>query len=276
MPGLKLCRNDPIIGTLRDVFGANVVRVPESRIQPTCVVAHRGGSTSFRGALEHLFPAGDEWSPRPGDIEKSRMPNLAGRRSRAVDVGLGLSIMSGFLRGFGANSTSLEASFQGVREVAFSFDDVERRYIDVNRLGKQLSGRAIDRANPAAAIFLDGYDFLVIDSVIGSRDFQITVTDTNDAGFQFAIPAVQQLIGHASGGLSVTSATGRDLRFCGTEHLSFAFTCVRFQLQPDGRIAHLLPHRDGGIELESIHPSHGQEADAVRVLLSEDPVLLDL
>ena len=36
---ISLCRGDTVIDTLRNVFHANIVKIPESRIQPLVIAA---------------------------------------------------------------------------------------------------------------------------------------------------------------------------------------------------------------------------------------------
>ena len=53
---LKLCDNDPLVKTLREVFRANIIRIPEEKIRPLCVVAARDGKLAYRGRLADLIP----------------------------------------------------------------------------------------------------------------------------------------------------------------------------------------------------------------------------
>src|SRR5436189_4508932 len=52
---LGLCSGDPVVDTLRDVFDANILRIPEERFQPLTVLAAHGETVSFRGALAPLI-----------------------------------------------------------------------------------------------------------------------------------------------------------------------------------------------------------------------------
>lgn len=240
MAYLGLCDDEPV-KTLRNIFGANVVRVPEERIKPVCVVAASSGKTSFRGELIHLLK-GSGLDLKPKDYVSSQMSDLSGSRSRSVNLKLGLEIMDGFLKGFGIPSAGISTHLQRATKVSFSFKDVARTYVDINWLGRVLNGKVIDDQNPAANIFInDYYKFLVIDSVIGSSDFSISVEESSEQGFKLNLPAIQTFVAQANAEVSVSSTTGLDLTFQGNKRLTFAFSCVRLFLEEDGSIASIEP-----------------------------------
>ncbi len=54
MPLFKLCSDDQLVNTLQRVFKANIVRIPETRIQPLCVIALTPGEPHFWGYLPEL------------------------------------------------------------------------------------------------------------------------------------------------------------------------------------------------------------------------------
>jgi hypothetical protein len=239
MAFLDLCDKDPLVTTLSEVFGANIVRVPEERIQPLSVIASDGSRSSFRGALGPLLVG----TPIQVTSGTSQMADLSGKRSRSVNLQLGLQILQGFLSGFGIPSAGIGAKLQGASEVSFTFKNVTRTYVDPNVLGSALAGRALDRKNPAAAIFLqDGtYTCLVIDSVIASSDFAINVDKKRDESFNLDVPVIQNLVSQAKAGVQVTTTSGLDLIFQGSKSLAFAFTCVRLYLDAHGVITSLPP-----------------------------------
>ncbi|HET9983364.1 MAG TPA: hypothetical protein VFQ38_07245 [Longimicrobiales bacterium] len=106
---LPLCSNDPLVKTLQDVFGANIVRVPEERIRPVVVLASDGKKTSFRGELAPLLVGG---APIDVPVAESQMASVSGKRSKSVDLGLGLKILGGFLQALGVPSAGIGAQFR--------------------------------------------------------------------------------------------------------------------------------------------------------------------
>jgi hypothetical protein len=264
-----LCKNDPLISTIRDLFDAIPLRVPEERIQPMCVVASNRRKSFFLGRLEHILQTGVK-----SDVLTSQMPDLSGEHTRKVKLHLGLQVLDGFLRGFGVPAMGIESAFDGATEVSFSFRDVRRKYVEITRLGKSLAKQKINLQNPVASIFNEGkkFDLLVIDSIITSSDFTIRVDKKKNENFRIDLPLVQSLIAQADTMVQVSSATGFDLTFQGSRHLTFAFSCVRFFLDLAGTIFLIEPG--------TYVPSLGMfSTDLVsytpdRILLSSRPGLL--
>jgi hypothetical protein len=277
MAYLGLCP-DPLLQTLRDVFGANIVRVPEERIQPLSVIASKEGRAKFRGALAPLISGEPEMAFDPAHFITSQMADVSGKRSRKVNLELGLQILEGFLQGFGIPAAGVSSKFRGASEVSFSFKNVKRCYIDNNWLGRILAGRFIDKNNPAAEIFFrdDGYSFLVIDSVITSSDFSISVDRASARNFSLDVPAIQTLLSQAKAGVEVTTSSGYDLIFQGAKELSFAFSCVQLYLNKQGKITSMPPEFDVVLERSLLSSASGHELlySPDRVLLGEKPGLL--
>jgi len=240
----KLCPKDPLVNTLRATFGANPVRIPELRIQPLCVVAAKGDKAAFRGDLKHLV-LGDFKPPKWAKTE-SPMADVRTNRSGRVDFTLGMDILDKFLSGFGVPAPEISACFEGVKEVEFSFGDVVRNWVDDNWLGRALEGRSINLQNPAARIYIDepGWRLLVINSVIRSRDFTITVKRRRSKSVGIDLGAIGELVGKAKSDISVSFASSSAVTFTGPHHLTFAFTTLEFHLDDSGAISAMPPGSD--------------------------------
>jgi hypothetical protein len=278
-----LCSGDPIITTLRSVFHANIVEIPEERIRPLSLVAKIGSSkTSFRGVLSAALKAPTNYSDPP--INESTMANVSGTKSRQVDAKVGLQILGNFLSGFGVSPIGIDAAFTGATKVSFSFNKVIRYWIDDDVLGSELTGSVLDKANPGAAIFFQPggkYTCFIIDSTITSSDFTISVDQSSGGNFQIKLPAIQQIVQNAQANMSVASSSSTSISFTGQRQLAFAFSCISAQLDSDGRILALQPGGDlpsiegilatgdstGSGELFVRRPAHA--------LLTRVPVMLD-
>lgn len=275
---LGLCSGDPIVDTLREVFHANIIRVPEQRYATLCVLAAQGGNVTFRGALANLMK-GDP--PKFPEAAFSQMTDIAGKKTKSLNVDLGLKILDGFLKGMGASSAGIDAKFAKVQKVTYSFANVRRLWVDDGAVGRILVGKMIDSTNPAAAIFFgkDAYAFLVLDSVITSNEFTIAVDKTSDANFGFDVPGIQNILGQSAGKIDITTATGYELTFKGATPLAFAFSCVQFSLSSDGTVSAMLPDkkvRTMGDYRILAHRNHDYHYSPDHVLLSRDPALLDI
>lgn len=284
MAFLKLCSGDEIVDTLREVFGANIIRVPEERIQPLSVIAVCDKKTGFRGALENILDGssgpGTPRTPLGTDLVlNSHMANLSGKKTTSVDVKLGLEILDGFLQGFGIPGAVVSVHFGQVSSVSFSFQEVIRKYLDIGVVGRLLSGRIVDFSNPAAAIYRPKgeCDLLVVDSLICSRSFVIHADRAHNVDFHAKLPEIRRCLG-AQSAVQISSATGLDLSFQGDRDLGFAFSCVRLCLDKKGKITDMPPGKEVALMFRDFRLSHKAQPHLVyspdRVLLGKSPGMI--
>ncbi len=205
---------------------------------------------------------------------ESRVAPLTNRRSRQVSVDLALQILERFLPALGVVSLpGIETVLAGATRVAFTFDDVTRRYVEVTGLGKALAGRRLDPANPATTIFLEQrYELLVVDSVLVSRSFSVEADHERDVGFRVNANALEQLL-EVRAGATVRTRNGRDIVFIGPAPVTFAFSCVRFIVGDDGTLASIEPH--GGPRSLGFDDHTTVLATPDRVLLTREPELVE-
>lgn len=273
MATIRLCQNDPLAGTLYHLFGANIVRVPDTQVQPLCVVAHRGGRSSFRGSL---LPLLDDGRPLGLQPVRSQLSAIAGKRSRKVTLDLGIHLLRGFLKGFGLPGAELISHLGGASTLAFSFPSVQRIALDINALGWALGERRIDPGNPAAAIFFESprHDLLLIDSVLTSSEMTVTLGSERGSKLDLDISALRRLAVEIGANVNAEGTADVELTLNSPHELTFAFTCVRLALEEDGRVGALPPdHR-----VHTLGAANGRRSqpapDAGRVLLSTTPGLL--
>lgn len=271
MPFFGLCRDDELVNTLRELFRANIVRIPEERLQPLRVIGQQGERLSYIGALEPLLKHGNELEQL--EPNRSRVADVAGRQSRSVNFNLGLDILQGFLHGFGLPAASIATKFAGATKVSFAFQDVMRLYIDASMIGRALRRAQLDPISPAARAFLppDPMTMLLIDSVITSKDFTISVTESESEQFDLDVSGIQQIVSGASTGVKVSTSSGRDITFKGNNGLTFAFSCQKIEFLLDGSISRLAPDPNaralsGEEEAASLSP----------VLIGDEPGMLEL
>jgi hypothetical protein len=231
----RLSTGDPITELLTNLLNANIVRVPEARIKPLAVVAAHGDKTAWRGSLSELLVGNPALAVAAAT---SPMAALSGKQSKDIDFDFGLDILKSFLAGFGIPPVGLEAGFKGATKTSFSFNDVAREFIDKDELGSALTGKQLVVGNPAAAIFLgdDPWDLLLIDSIIASSDFTMSVEDANSSTFKVDIGVIQEIVGKANAGVSVSLAASRVVSFKGPVRLTFAFTCVKLYSDEQGKL----------------------------------------
>jgi hypothetical protein len=242
---LGLCSGDELLEMLREQFSANPLRIPEERVKPMRVLAGYDGKVSFRGELVHLVKGEPALTFPEEDFATSRMADVSGKKSRSVKLELGLEVLSGFLKGFGIPPAQVATAFEGASEVAFSFKDVSRKWVDVGAVGNQMAGRHLNEENPAGKIFLsEEYAFLLIESTITSSDFSMSVEKARSDDFEINMSLVKDIVGEAGAAVEVRSTSKRDVTFKGKEALPFAFTCCRIYLDENHRFDSIPPESD--------------------------------
>jgi hypothetical protein len=261
---INLCREDPLLSLVHELYGANVVRVPDARVRPLTVIVHRSRRSFLRGSLLPLLSDARPLGVQP---ELTELTDISGRRSRRVTLDLGLHILRGFLSGLGMPHADLTAGLEGAAYLSFAFPAARRLGLDVNALGVALAGRRIDQGNPAASILFTEphYELLLIDSVLTSREIAIVISGARGQRLNFDLAALRTTLAEMGG--SVGAATERDVELTLTSEaeLTFAFSCVRLTLDAEGAILAIPPdHRTR--TLSDLAPE--------RILLSPGPGLL--
>jgi hypothetical protein len=203
------------------------------------------------------------------------------QRTSSIGLDLGLDILGGLLQGFGIGKLGLGAAFTTTSAISFNFHDVHRVYLETNRLGRLLQGRAVDRANPATRAYLDGEDpwrLLVIDSVLTSPGFTVTASSSRTESAHVDLPTLQQLLSHVSAKVSLSSSASSQVSFTGDQQLTFAFTCLEVTLGADARIVGLAGYGQK-VLVQGLADAAAAAATPPRlggVLLTDDPAMLDL
>ena len=272
MVSLRICNRDPLVNELRDMFSANIVRVPETRVQPLCAVASRRGKSRYWGSLDYLL-VGQPLEIPAGARAESPMSPLNGKRSSSIDAELGVRILDGFLSGFGVPSIKVAPAFANASEVSFAFQGVVRNFIDSAWLARVLPTRAIDVS--AGKMFIDKpqWSLLIIDSVIVSPSFSLQVEKSKSGSLELAAP-VPHVLGKASASVKVDKSSERELTFSGGTPLTFAFTLVQLHVEKSGAISAVAPDAKAKV-LAAAPESSLLHAGLSHVQLQNSPFLED-
>lgn len=272
---INLCQRDPLLNLLYDLFHANVVRVPDARIQPLAVIAQRGSRSFFRG---DLLPLLSDQRPLSAEPITTVLSDLSGRRSRRVTLDLGLHLLRGFLRGFGLPGADLTSALGDGATLAFALPAIRRVAVDVNALGRELAGRTIDFHNPAAVAFratepfraTEAYQLLLIDAVLTSAQLSIVIGGGNGQSLGFDLSMLKKLAAEVGATFETRHNAEAELTFSSPHALTFAFSCVRLFLDEAGAIAAMPP--DHGRRTLGGDPQPGDAPE--RAMLSMGPGLV--
>ena len=235
MSFLNLCNDDPLLSVLKETLKANPIRIPEERIQPLTVVSKEGKKSKFIGEIKNLLENNLQINI---PIVNSQMANLSSTRSKKIEATIGLQVMDGFLKGLGSKAASIEFAFKGVTTISFSFENVQRKYVDIGILGKTLVQTKFDKNNPVVQNFIEEKsECVVVDSIIASNNFSIKAEDTSTSDFSFDIPEIEKVLSSQNNEIKVATSSKLEISFTGSKHLAFAFTCILINIDDDGHIS---------------------------------------
>lgn len=274
-----LCKGDPLVAELQRTFSANILRVPEGRVQPLCAVATRRRKIRFWGELAPILEGGASIDIPPWARAKRPMADLNRKRSSEVDARVGLSLLDGFLGGFlagaaGIPTGSIHAGLSSAAAVTFSFEDIERDAVDSAWLSRALSARAVDRKAGALFVRKPRWQLLVIDSVITSPSFSLTATKSVDGSADFDVDVIQAALATAHMGVTAKKAGERSVTFRGPRPLPFAFTLVQVHLEDNGGISTVAP--DAKSRVMATAPDEGVlHAGPSWIELSRAPAMIE-
>jgi hypothetical protein len=227
----RLCPNDTT-KWLQQTFQAIPLRVPEARIQPLILIARQeDNNVSVRGELKYLFKDDTtlDFQPRVDTVSNASLD-----RTKAVDINLGLKILEGFFQAFKMAPAVVGTAFKGVKHISFSFNNVKRRWIDLNHLGATIRNRPLDLEHPSIGIFKgeDATDMLLVSDALVSNSFSVNAEKGNDFNLDVGIPAINKAIADLNAKVKVKSDSKSSISFEGDEALTFAFSCVRLKFDP--------------------------------------------
>jgi hypothetical protein len=236
MPFFGLCADDPLLKTLVDTFGANALRIPDTRIQPLGLLSYRDGEASWWGDFEDVLTGGKLKLDKDAS-DSGPVAQLEKTWSRETNWKVGFNILSGFLSAFGVPGGELEAHVKGVTEVAFSFSNVRRKWVKVSDIGKGVEGLKFSRSGAATEIFFgeNPYYPLLITDVITSNEFTMDVDRKSSGGAEVDVDAIKTYVGQLKVGVEVKEASKTRITFAGPEELTFAYTCYPLQVENSGK-----------------------------------------
>lgn len=223
---MRICKND-ITDTIREHFGANPLKIPESRIQPLILLEIKSNRMDFLGSFKHLIKGG-----MPVDVtpKNSKVPDVSGVKTKKVSANFGAKILDNFLKAFKMDPVAINAATKHAKTMSFSFKEVNRLYIEPLELGKVLSEHQVkgDQNNMFVKRIIDDGKLrlaLITDALV-SKTFSLSTYGENDTGADIEMPLLEGLIADLEAGFKVEKTAKNEITFTGEEALTFAFSCV--------------------------------------------------
>jgi hypothetical protein len=270
------CRSDPLLEWIRDTYLAQPVRVPSKRIEPHGAFSRTHGKYGHLGEMARFLVEPARTQLRALEPDQGPVPDVAGHRSRDVDVGVGLDILGGLLSGMGLPVVPTGLSTEMKRHTSLSFfTEAEQRWIDASALGEILTGPVIQVDNSAlTAVLRDRKPdaLFLIDSVFLSRSFGVSAKRDRSATAKLDLEVVDAALGSANAKVKVARHDENALLFEHESPLAFAFTCLRVTLSERDGITSIAPYHD---PVELVRPRAARDRPVRRTLLTAEIGLLE-
>lgn len=229
---MRICKNE-ITDHIREQFGANPLKIPESRVQPLCVLEIRKGKQQFLGEFQYLVKGGFSYNV---PVKEEVVARVSDKRSRATEFDIGFDILGGYLKALGLEPLAIKASLQTSQKLAFTFRNVKRRYLDILRFGQVISDNDVfgDTNNFVLRPAMEEDVRLgLITDVFISNNFSLTTLTESESAVDIDVPAISKILGETHATVKVTPKSKNEVQFEGPEQLTFAFSCLEIMIDPD-------------------------------------------
>jgi hypothetical protein len=259
-------RTDPFTKRVREVYSANVLRVPRAGVQPLLALAVADRRVDRRGELAELL-GGDAAFPEP---VTQPVADLSGMRSTSLDMSVGVSLTTGFLAALGLPVPGGDLSgtlFTGAKTLEFEVRDVSERTVDLGAVGKAMAGRSLDD-NAATRIFLTdpSVRLLVVSRVLVSRHFAVHTTGRAGQSAEVSVDAIKDVIGQAQAAVTWKREGAQTVSFQGDQAVTFAFAAVPCAVQTDRSLIF-------GVEVDDLTFGEAPAQPQVKPVVDDDGLL---
>ena len=264
----RICKND-ITDHIREHFGANPLKAPEARIQPLCLLEVAKNSPSYLGEFKFLVKGGFQNNI---PIQEEPVASVSDKKSKIADFEVGFQILSGFLKSLGVDPASVGAAMKKSKKMAFSFQNVRRRYIDPLQFGKILSENNIlgDSDNFVLHKVLTDPKIKLglITDVMVSNNFSISTFSESETAVDVEVPLIEDALAQLNAKVNVKKTAENAVVFEAPHDLSFAFSALELLIDPQtGKFSR-------GNWLKKLRSASGEEK-AFDDLTQDDIRLLD-
>lgn len=211
--------NDPATTYLRRL-GYNVVRHPESGIQPGELIGRQGKSVRRLGSIESLITS----SPItvPGASKNDLAADLSGQESSNLKVAIGVSVLGNFISAMGGD-LGIKAEYERARKLKFVFNEVLTDSMVPLEVGNYLRDAEIDTGNPVLEQYVLGNgELFLITKTLKSKKFGVIAEGSDGVSLDLDVPAIQAALS-AEGSITVTADSESMITYEGSVPLVFGF-----------------------------------------------------
>ena len=226
----RICRKDPLLKFIRDVYAAHPMRVPDRQIKPLTMITAVDQRHRYLGELAEAVLV-EEWAAPK--LDTSELADIDSRSSGNVSLGVAMDLLSPFLELMLGGGVSMELSGISNSMVSVSLGGACRDYVSPLGVLRALDGKALRTPLRTDA----GWRLFVVDSVLSGRRVAIRRASSEQADIGLMIR--DQLEGVAAAESTFASASA--ITISGND-VPFAFTCLELEIDSEsGRLAALKP-----------------------------------
>lgn len=222
-----ICRDDSVNYLNR--VGYNVIKLPKENIKPLLVI---GGDEKGLNVLGPLTDFVLQAQYTPDVVCEAEAPNITGKKSNKLDLGLGLDLMSRLLSAMGAASGGINLQYQRADKIQIVFENVLSDYVYPTEIDKYLlSGKPKTKSLLADWIDEDGEAY-IITGTIKSKSFGVIAYDQSGQSLEVDVTGIQDLLG-VSGKVNLSRESSNKILYQGEKLLVFGFQAISFSIQQD-------------------------------------------
>ena len=225
-----ICRKDPLLELIREIYAAHPMGIPDRQIKPLTMITALERRHRYLGEMAEAVSV-EEWIPPA--VHSAELADVDGQSSGNVSLGAAIDLLGPFLGLMLDEEVNLELSGIADSVVSVSLGGTYREYVSPLEVFGTLHGKALRTPLPTAT----AWRLFVVDSVLnGSR---VAIRRASSEKVDVGLRIRGQLEGVAAAESMLASASAITISGNG---VPFAFTCLELQIDSEsGRLKGLRP-----------------------------------
>ncbi|HYF30431.1 MAG TPA: hypothetical protein VD993_04880 [Chitinophagaceae bacterium] len=168
-----------IVNNMLSNYGYNIVALPKAGIQPLVLLYKNGNDvSSLESNLSNLFKIGEKAPPEV--VPDDQVSDIQGSAELVYDANTGISVLSSLLEKLKMGKLAAKLELDATSTVTISYQNITEDKVDLLELDNYIStsNPSVDKFNTYKKM-LENSELYVINSVLKSNAFTLTVTDKN-------------------------------------------------------------------------------------------------
>jgi hypothetical protein len=214
---------DPLLRAFFDTYKLNLLAIPREHAQVGDVYVETPKGVSTPGQLIHLLVP---QFAMPKITSGETLTDFAAKRTRAIKLKAGLSLLEGFFSAIGASSAvgkiKPEYERKGVASIRFRLRNATRDSVDAMAFGKALIPCHLNQQHPFVQT---GNRYYVSVGVIRSKSITVSAEDSNENSIKLELGVLQNQLG-IGGDIAIRSESNGELTYEGSTPLAFGVELI--------------------------------------------------